>query len=327
MKVGNPPQADLRSGLPSVRFDPLNGIGTVTIAAPPIFLCHDHIYCIDNKLNFMISSQHLDRFTRPAEPVSGGSTIAAIWEFLHQKQRRTAEEQRAVPWLLPAPHRRRSGVAAENDMSITDNVQKTAKTARCGLLDRAVRPGDIIVGDRLRALDRDSVERLKESISRIGLKTPISVRSSEQGWRLVSGRHRLEACSELGMDEIPVVVETVSELGARLWEIAENLHRAELTALERAEHISQWIRLRGERGEGKPCDRADDKLDQVGPVSGFTELLKWRSSRRRADAVAKAAFVPPPVNSASREPMRGARFTASIASHRVCGTRCATAER
>ena len=132
-------------------------------------------------------------------------------------------------------------------MSLTDNVQ-TAKTARCGLLDRAVKPGDIILGDRLRALDRDSVERLKESISRIGLKTPISVRSSEQGWRLVSGRHRLEACSELGMDEIPVVAEMGSELDARLWEIAENLHRAELNALERAEHISQWIRLRGERG-------------------------------------------------------------------------------
>jgi ParB-like chromosome segregation protein Spo0J len=83
-------------------------------------------------------------------------------------------------------------------MSITDNVQKTAKTARCGLLDRAVKPGDIIVGDRLRALDRESVERLKESISRIGLKTPISVRLNEQGWTLVSGRHRLKPASSSG---------------------------------------------------------------------------------------------------------------------------------
>ena len=117
-------------------------------------------------------------------------------------------------------------------MSTADNVsQKTARTARGGLHDRAVSPTDIIVGARLRALDRESVERLKESISKIGLKTPISVRSSEPGWTLVSGRHRLEACIELGMDEIPVVAETGSELEARLWEIAENLHRAELTAL------------------------------------------------------------------------------------------------
>jgi len=52
-------------------------------------------------------------------------------------------------------------------MSITDNVlQKTAKTARSGSNDRAVNPAEIVVGDRLRALDRQSVERLKESISR-----------------------------------------------------------------------------------------------------------------------------------------------------------------
>ncbi len=41
----------------------------------------------------------------------------------------------------------------------------------------------------------------------------------------------------------------------RLWEIAENLHRAELTALERAEHIAEWVRL------------TEQKLAQVAPVS------------------------------------------------------------
>ncbi len=28
-----------------------------------------------------------------------------------------------------------------------------------------------------------------------------------------------------------------------MWEIAENLHRAELTALERDEHVAEWVRL------------------------------------------------------------------------------------
>ena len=112
-----------------------------------------------------------------------------------------------------------------------------------------------------------STARVSNSISRIGLRTPISVRTGEQGWTLVAGRHRLEACIELGMDEIPVVAETGSEFEARLWEIAENLHRAEPTALEGAEHISLWIRLRGERGEGERCDQADNKLGQIGPVS------------------------------------------------------------
>jgi len=171
-------------------------------------------------------------------------------------------------------------------MSITDNVLRKQQAQREVACVIVLNPADIIVGDRLRALDRESVERLKESISRIGLKTPISVRSSAQGWTLVAGHHRLAACIELGINQIPVVVEMSSELEARLWEIAENLHRAELTALERAEHISQWIKLRGERGAGTSCDQADDKLDQVGPVS---ELIPARGGRGREGGVRAAA--------------------------------------
>jgi len=52
--------------------------------------------------------------------------------------------------FLPAPNRRR-GRIAENDMSITGYVLKAAKATRDGLPDRAVGPGDIIVGDRLQA--------------------------------------------------------------------------------------------------------------------------------------------------------------------------------
>ena len=82
-------------------------------------------------------------------------------------------------------------------MSITDNLlqkQQEQREVACVIM---LNPADIIVGDRPRALDRESVERLKESISRIGLKTPISVRSSAQGWTVVAGRHRLAACIEL----------------------------------------------------------------------------------------------------------------------------------
>ena len=83
------------------------------------------------------------------------------------------------------------------------------------------------------------------------------------------------------MDEIPVVVETVSELGARLWEIAENLHRAELTALERAEHMDQWIRLRNQTAESQPRDQADNKLGQVGPVSEPDKVAQMAQVRAR----------------------------------------------
>jgi hypothetical protein len=107
-------------------------------------------------------------------------------------------------------------------------------------------PANIFAGDRLRTLDKGAVERLKESIVKIGLKTPISIRRAdeeEEPWVLVTGRHRLQACVELGFDKVEVREEDGTELDARLWEIAENLHRAELTVAERSRHIAEWVRL------------------------------------------------------------------------------------
>jgi uncharacterized ParB-like nuclease family protein len=103
----------------------------------------------------------------------------------------------------------------------------------------AFRVDEIVTGTRLRGLDSKAVGVLKESIKVIGLKVPISVRylSDEEGYALVAGAHRLQACIELGMEEIPVQEEEGSELDARLWEIDENLCRSELTELERGEHL------------------------------------------------------------------------------------------
>jgi ParB-like chromosome segregation protein Spo0J len=162
-------------------------------------------------------------------------------------------------------------------------------------------PDDIVVRDRLRELNPDIVERLKESIGRIGLKTPLSVRflNDDDGYQLVTGRHRLQAAIELGIEWVPVREETGSELDARMWEIAENLHRAELTALERDTHITEWIALvdqreaesvsaqvapklsaRGRAGEGRP---------QVGINAASRELGIERTAAQRAVAVGKLA--------------------------------------
>jgi len=105
--------------------------------------------------------------------------------------------------------------------------------------------GEITFTDRLRQLNRETVETLKQSIRRLGLKVPISVRfiSDEEGYAGVAGLHRFVACQELGWTSVPVREETGTADDARMWEIAENLHRAELTALERSEHIAEWVRL------------------------------------------------------------------------------------
>ena len=71
----------------------------------------------------------------------------------------------------------------------------------------------------------------------------------------------LEACRRLGMELVAVAIHEGDETDARLWEIAENLHRAELTVQERADHIAEWVRLTGEKAKAQvaPLDRPHDR--------------------------------------------------------------------
>lgn len=110
-----------------------------------------------------------------------------------------------------------------------------------------IAPERILIGKRLRPLDPAKVSDLMDSIATFGLQTPISVwASSSDEIHLVAGHHRLEAVKSLGLIEIPCALVDMDERDRRLWEIAENLHRSELTVQERSEHIAEWVRLTAE---------------------------------------------------------------------------------
>lgn len=95
----------------------------------------------------------------------------------------------------------------------------------------------IKVGVRKRRLDEEKVAELAESIQELGLLQPIGITKDSV---LVFGLHRLEACRKIGWQEIDAeVVCDGDALRAELAQIHENLVRAELTALERAEHLAR----------------------------------------------------------------------------------------
>jgi ParB-like chromosome segregation protein Spo0J len=84
---------------------------------------------------------------------------------------------------------------------------------------------EIKVGDRLRSDNSDEVERIAESVTRIGLQTPITVRETEDSGKiLVSGLHRLKAVKSLDWSTIPCRVVRIDDRIARLWEIAEKAY-------------------------------------------------------------------------------------------------------
>lgn len=100
------------------------------------------------------------------------------------------------------------------------------------------------VGERLRPLNEATVQSLVESMGRLGLLQPITVYTPDNNRIiLVAGYHRLEAARRLEWDEIDCIFVNADEIECQLREIAENLHRAELTALERDEHIAKWVEL------------------------------------------------------------------------------------
>src|SRR5262245_44919455 len=97
-----------------------------------------------------------------------------------------------------------------------------------------------------RSLNTERVEALMESIQRIGMLNPIAVRMLDGAPHLVYGRHRLAAAQSLGWVDIECYVLEADDRRARMAEIAENLHRAELSELERSEQIAEWLKLAAE---------------------------------------------------------------------------------
>jgi ParB-like nuclease domain len=123
-----------------------------------------------------------------------------------------------------------------------------------GLADQGTAPSykvyyvvikQIKVASPRRQINPQKVKELKESIAEIGLRTPITVRVVDGTKHLIAGLHRLAAVKALGWEKIPVVKIKGGKKVARLWEISENLHRAELTAVEESRLIVEWLELTG----------------------------------------------------------------------------------
>lgn len=140
---------------------------------------------------------------------------------------------------------------------------------------------DIIIGDNRRPVNSAVVKRLADSIDKLGLRHPITVREKGHRYLLVAGRHRLEACLKLGRDFVPATILSLSNDKARLWEIAENLHRAELTKLERDEQIAEWIRLT-ENLSGQFAQKGHGHRPEGGVSAAARELGIERTDARRA---------------------------------------------
>ena len=129
----------------------------------------------------------------------------------------------------------------------------------------------VLVGhDRLRPCSEAQVEQLMASITEVGLINPISVFAERardgilvnNGYQLVAGLNRLEACKRLGWKTIPAVLLALDDLHCQLVEVDENLCGSKLSPAERALFTRRrkeiYLALHPETRHG-----GDRKSDQV----------------------------------------------------------------
>ena len=116
------------------------------------------------------------------------------------------------------------------------------------------------------------------------------------------------------MDFVDIAIHDGTTTDARLWEIAENLHRAELSALERDEHVAEWVRLTGERDAAQVAPHRKAGQQPGGINAAVRDLGIERTAAQRA---VKVAALTDDAKAAAREMGLADNRTALLAATRV----------
>lgn len=89
--------------------------------------------------------------------------------------------------------------------------------------------------------DPDALAELVHSIREIGLLQPVVVREAGNHYELIAGERRLRASKEAGLTHIPAIIRATDDDDLLRDALLENLHRANLNALEEAAAYSQLL--------------------------------------------------------------------------------------
>jgi len=89
--------------------------------------------------------------------------------------------------------------------------------------------------------DEEMLHSLTESIREVGILQPVLVRPMGEEFELIAGERRWRAARRLGLARIPALVRESDDAAALEEALVENVHRADLNALEEAAAYQQLI--------------------------------------------------------------------------------------
>ncbi|MFF5283279.1 MULTISPECIES: ParB/RepB/Spo0J family partition protein [Streptomyces] len=119
--------------------------------------------------------------------------------------------------------------------------------------------------------DEDALAELVTSIKEVGLLQPVVVRKIEADrYELVMGERRLRASTTAGLERIPAIVRDTDDEKMLLDALLENLHRAQLNAIEEAHAYEQLL-----KDFGCTHDQLAERIGRSRPqISNTLRLLK-----------------------------------------------------
>ena len=115
-------------------------------------------------------------------------------------------------------------------------------------------------------LNNEEMERMIESIRKVGSITPALARPlPDGGYELISGHRRLAACQVLGIETMPVIVREMSDDEAVIAMVDANLQRETILPSEKA--FAYKMKLEAIKHQGVTSRQLGEKLLSVTQVS------------------------------------------------------------
>lgn len=84
------------------------------------------------------------------------------------------------------------------------------------------------------SFDEVKIRELADSIQEVGLIHPLVVKQAGEGYELIAGERRLRAARLIGLEEIPVIVYEVNDIGSAALALIENIQREDLNFIDEA---------------------------------------------------------------------------------------------
>jgi len=85
------------------------------------------------------------------------------------------------------------------------------------------------------------LEGMARSIKEHGIIQPLLVRKDDNGYEIITGERRLRAAKKAGLNQVPVIVKTITDTDLLEMSIVENVQREDLNPMEEAEAYYQLI--------------------------------------------------------------------------------------